>query len=103
MMIKTACKKPKRALSALICQSNGIDLQFLLFSRLFEVLVSSVIDYEAEVWEGTLLGIIDNVQNRVLRCIGVNIHNPLTALGIVSQWLPARFRVQVSKITDVLV
>ena len=27
-----------------------IDLQFLLFLRLFEVLVSSVIDYEVGVW-----------------------------------------------------
>ena len=81
-MMEECVASSNRALSTLICKCRDIEPQFALFSKLYNTLVTPVMDYEAEVW-----GVrsperrVDKVQNRALRAfLGVGTHHPVTAL-----------------------
>ena len=88
--------KGNRALSALICKCRDFDPQFLLFSKLYDTLVTTVIDYGAEVWGTRAVDrSVDRVQNRAIRgFLGVGIHHPITALETECGWIPTRWRVR---------
>ena len=49
-MIEERVASSNRALSSLICKCRDIGPQFILFSKLYNTLVTPVMDYEAEVW-----------------------------------------------------
>ena len=95
-MMEDRLTKGNRALSALICKCRDFDPQFLLFSKLYDTLVSTVIDYGAEVWRTRAVDrSVDRVQNRAIRgFLGVGIHHPFTALETECGWIPTRWRVR---------
>ena len=80
-MMEDRLTKGNRALSTLIYKCRDFDPQFLLFSKLYNTLVTTVIDYGAEVWGTRAVDrSVDRVQNRAIReFLGVGIHHPITA------------------------
>ena len=97
-MMEERVASSNRALSTLICKCKCRDIkpQFVLLSKLYNTLVTPVMDYEAEVWGvRSLERRVDKVQNIALRgFLGVGIHHPITALETESNWIPARWRVR---------
>ena len=95
-MMEERVASSNRALSTLICKCRDIKPQFVLLSKLYNTLVTPVMDYEAEVWGvRSLERRVDKVQNIALRgFLGVGIHHPITALETESNWIPARWRVR---------
>ena len=67
-MMEEHVANSNRTLSALICKCRDIDPQFVLFSKLYNTLVTPVMDYGAEVWGvRSPERMVDKVQNRALR------------------------------------
>ena len=95
-MAKAVAKSASRSLGLLIakCKANG-GFEYSAFTKLFDSLVMSVIEYGASIWGSKDFSCINAVKNRAMRFfMGVGKYTPNLALYgdmgwkpcIVSQW-----------------
>jgi len=74
-MAKAVAKSASRSLGLLIanCKTNG-EFEFSTFSKLFETLVMSVIEYGASIWGNKDFSCINSVKNRTMRFLWVLVN-----------------------------
>lgn len=89
-MAKAVAKSASRSLGLLIskCKSNG-GFQYSTFTKLFDSLVWSVIDYGAAIWGTKDFSCINSVKNRAMRFfMGVGKYTPNLSLYGDMGWMP---------------
>ena len=89
-MAKAVAKSASRSLGLLIskCKANG-GFQFSVFTKLFDNLVMSVIEYGAAIWGTKEYSCINSVKNKAMRFyMGVGKYTPNLALYGDMGWIP---------------
>ena len=90
VMAKAVAKSASRALGLLIvkCKAHG-GFQHNIFTKLFDTLVWSVIDYGSAIWGTREFSCISAVQNRAMRFyMGVGKYTPNDAIAGDMGWKP---------------
>lgn len=89
-MAKVVGKSASRALGLPIakCKANR-GFQFNVFTKLFDTMVWSVVDYVSAIWGTQQFPCINAVQNRAMRfCMGVGKYTPHLAVAGDMCWKP---------------
>ena len=87
---KAVAKSASRALGLLIAKSkaNG-GFEYEIFTKLFDTLVMSVIDYGASIWRAREFTCINAIKNRAMRFfMGVGKYTPNLSLYGDMGWVP---------------
>lgn len=89
MMAKHVSKSANRALGLVISKYKALGgLPFNTFSKLYESIVDSTINYGAAIWGGKRFSCIEAVQHRAIRFfMGVGRYTPNAAVTGDSGWL----------------
>ena len=93
-MAKAVAKSASRALGLLIakCKANG-GFNYTTFTKLFDTMVWSVIDYGASIWGTKDYSCINAVKNRAMRFfMGVGKYTPNLALYGDMGWIPCNIK-----------
>ena len=93
-MAKHVCKAANRALGLVIAKSKAFGgFNFRTFSRLYDTMVWSVINYRASVWGNRQFSCINSIQLRAARYyMGVGRYTPNAAVHGDSGWQPTVVR-----------
>ena len=76
-MAKAVAKSASRSLGLLIAKCKAIGgVEFSTFSKLFETLVMSVIEYGASIWGNKDFSCINSVKNRAMHFLWVLVNTP---------------------------
>lgn len=95
-MAKAVAKSASRALGLLIAKSkaNG-GFEFSIFTKLFDTLVMSVIEYGASIWGAREFTCINAIKNRAMRFfMGVGKYTPNLSLYGDTGWMPCLIKLQ---------
>lgn len=91
---KVVAQSASRALGLLIAKLKIIGgMSYEMFTKLYDTLVNSIIEYSAPVWGFKSYQCIDAIQNRALRFfIGTGKYTPVAALSGDMGWVPTQIR-----------